>query len=176
MARRLAIAGAVLLALAGAAAAKGPVAATLCGASGCTQVSDLGPINPMWLPTALIEAPAPAPFYTLRASSPGPEGFDWSLVYVPSRRAVRFENRGPSHPAAYVTGRYWVSMSDATASSLETIAAGIEPFPASESWSPRAKAHDRSYLAWVAAVVVALAVAAWALRSARRRSAVPVTP
>jgi hypothetical protein len=173
---RVALATSVFLTLVATAAAKGPVTATLCGASGCTAVRDLEPINPLWAPTELIDAPKAAPFYTLRASSPGPEGFDWSLTYVPSRRAVRIDNRGQAHPATYVTGRYWVSLSTGMTAVLSRLTARTDPYPASPTWTPRPARPEASDLRWAAvALVAALVVAAGIAIVVRRRPAVPVT-
>ena len=158
------IVGLVLLAAAPAAEAKGK--AQVCGAGGCATVTDPGAVGPLRSTFGSAPAPAPAPFYVVRFCSP--EGcrapYEWSYVYAPSPRAMRADDMG--------SGRVRWMRGSLLSSLIADVTRGLEPFPASRSWTPAARttaartADADSALAWLVLVPAAL-VAAAALRRLR---------
>lgn len=113
-----------VLVLADSVAAKGPFAVRICGSSGCTTVKqeldgrDLGTVllvaadSPLKAPT--VGEPAPAAYYSLQL-----EGWPRSteFYYVPS---VRTLGAAP----------YWYQMFGGFVRRMETLTAGLRPWPA----------------------------------------------
>jgi hypothetical protein len=136
--RRLAAASvfAAALALATAAAAKGPSVATVCGASGCTDVRGertLWSIYGWWdAPFSHRSAPSPAPFYRFRLRG-GDGGVRLLLLYAPSRRAMRISTWSSLSGRAKV-GPYWRRVPPDAVTALEPLLVGVRPFRAPPRW------------------------------------------
>jgi hypothetical protein len=130
---------AVALALVPAAAAKEPVTGNVCGAGGCTTISEPGTVYQAlrWAGVfEVVRAPRPARFYTLTFSAPGPEGFRWPLVYVPSRRVLRVDDRQATPPEyGRPVAPYWRTLTRRQLRVLATVTRGLQPFPPSRRWS-----------------------------------------
>jgi hypothetical protein len=121
-----------LVLLTGAPAAEAKGIAQVCGAGGCATVIDPGLVGPLRSTFGPAPAPKPAPFYVVRfcsgADCRGP--IDWSYLYVPSARAMRANNigSGPIH---------WMQAS-LLSPLLAQLTKGLEPYPASATWTPAA--------------------------------------
>ena len=131
----LVVLGAFALGAPGSAAAKGPNVARVCGASGCTTLRGESAVQPLiswwYTPFSSRRAPRPAPYYSIAIRDPS--GVRWSLLYVPSRRAMRiWQNRVP--PYNQPIGPYWRDVPAAAVSGLGRVAAGLKPYAAPSAW------------------------------------------
>lgn len=168
MTRLVALIALVLLASAPVADAKQP--AQVCGAGGCTTVTDPGLVGPLRSTFGPTSAPEPAPFYVMRfcsrANCPGP--IDWSYLYVPSARAMRANHIG-SGPIRWMQASLLTSL-------LAQLTKDLEPYPASPTWTPTAPrpttpTRDEGFpSAWVvlASLAAIVALTPWRLGSLRR--------
>jgi hypothetical protein len=177
--RRSAFAILLLLALPSVASAKGPDTATVCGASSCVTTTDVDRVNAIALygGFAMRGAPKQAPFFTIDLTSSRITGVDWSLVYVPSARAVRVIRADFALPI-YRQQRstpYWVTPVSKTLATLERTTAGLEPYRPSARWEPPSGSGNGRWFAVAggAAAAVALAGALVLLRTRRRASTQP---
>jgi hypothetical protein len=139
--RVLAVLAAVIAAAATSVAnAKGPAEGRLCGSSGCVQLRGYEPVRPFlsWWdePFAERRAPRPAPFFRVVLHQAGPdarEAVTWTLVYVPSRNAMRItQSRVPPYRAG--VGPYWRPIPVTARVALRRATAGARPYPASVAW------------------------------------------
>jgi hypothetical protein len=159
----------VLLASAPAAQAK-EQPAQICGAGGCTTVTDPGDVGYLHSTFGPTRAPKPAPFYVVRfcsrADCRGPS--EWSYLYVPSARAMRANNIG-SGPVRWMQASLLSSL-------LAELTKDLEPYPASPTWTPAAPKPAKVTgdnglpIGWIAVAVPAatIAVILWRLRSRHR--------
>jgi hypothetical protein len=148
----------LVLPLAGAAAAEAKGRAQVCGASGCTTLTDpadAGNLRSTFEPT---RAPKPAPFYVVRFCSRwncrGPS--EWSYLYVPSATAMRADNFG-SGPVRWMQASVLSSL-------LTELTKDIDPYPASPTWTPVATTQARATvdsvsISWIAVAVLAATIA-----------------
>jgi len=127
--RRL-IALATLVLLAGATAAEAKGTAEVCGAGGCATVTDPGLVGPLRSTFGPAPAPTPAPFYVVRFCSTGDcrGPAEWSYLYVPSADAMRADNIG--------SGRVHWMRASLLGPLLGPLTRGLEPYPASATWTP----------------------------------------
>jgi hypothetical protein len=132
-------------------------------------VTDPGLVGPLRSTFGPAPAPKSAPFYVvdfcLRADCRGPVG--WSYVYVPSARVMRADNigAGPVH---------WMQASLLT-SLLAPLTKGLEPYPASSTWTPATRpatptGEDGFPIAWIAFAALAgvTALMLWRIGVLRR--------
>jgi|tagenome__1003787_1003787.scaffolds.fasta_scaffold18574098_1 hypothetical protein len=130
----LAVAGALAAPTAG---AKGPDAATLCGAQRCLTIHGERAVAPLlgWQSTGFSEraAPQPAPYYTLRVSDRS-AGIRWGLVYVPRRHAMRiWQNRIPPYDEG--VGVYWRTLPAAAEPAFRAVLQTLRPHAAPRRWA-----------------------------------------
>jgi hypothetical protein len=129
-----ALAGAALL-VPGSAGAKGPNFANVCGTSGCATVRGEFAVYRFmsWWNTPFSQrgAPAPAPFYKIKIRDPS--GIRWSLLYAPSRRAMRiWQNKVP--PYNQSIGPYWRSVPRAAVADMAALIRKVKPYAAQRRW------------------------------------------
>ena len=175
--RRTALAILLLLGLPSVAYAKGPDTATVCGASSCVTATDVDRVNAIaYGGFSMREAPKPAPFFTIELTSSRLSGVDWSLVYVPSARAVRVIRADFALPI-YRRQRaepYWVTPASKTLATLARATAGLDPYRPSARWEPRSGSGNGRWFAVAGGVAAVSALAGLVLLRARRRgSAAP---
>jgi hypothetical protein len=126
--------GAVALAAAQAAAAKGPDHARVCGADRCASLR--GPAARALLDwggqAALEQLPAPrrVPFFRLTLFEHNKP--TWKLVYAPSLRRVRITQLDVFPFGSLAP--YWRTVTRNGLSALARATKGLTPFPASTSW------------------------------------------
>lgn len=123
-----------LLLTATAASAKGPGRAIVCGRGACLTFTDRDVLLSQLVdnsgPFGLASAPRPAAFYTATFRFPGENSqYDWSYLYVPSRRMVRITSSGGESV-------YWRSASSPVRQAFATIAQRLRPFRAVRRWPP----------------------------------------
>lgn len=159
-----------LVLLAGAPAAQAKGTAQICGASGCTTVTDPGDVGNLRSAFGPTRAPKPAPFYVVRfcsqADCRGPS--DWTYLYVPSAKAMRADNIG-SGPVRWMQASLLSSL-------LAELTRDLEPYPASATWTPattnptKTTGDNRFPIGWIAVAVLAATIAfiLWRLGSRRR--------
>ena len=119
----------------GAAQAKGPNAASVCGASGCTTLRGESAVWPLlsWTSTPFKPraAPRPAAYYSIRVSDP--TGIKWTLLYVPSRRMMRiWQSRVP--PYSEPIGPYWRIVPRTAVPQIVRAVAHVRPYAAPKRW------------------------------------------
>ena len=119
----------------GAAQAKGPNAAAVCGASGCTRLTGESAVAPLlswtYTPFKPRAAPRPAPYYSIRVSDPS--GIKWTLLYVPSRRMMRiWQSRVP--PYSESIGPYWRVVPRPAVPQIAKAVARVRPYAAPKRW------------------------------------------
>jgi hypothetical protein len=159
------------------AAAKAPVTGEVCGQSGCQVIQDPGSLYQSLRfegAFSLVDAPRPRPFYRFVFESD--EGFRWDVVWVPSARLVRADDRkatpaiyGPAHGAAY-----WRTLPGPAVAALRAAARGVEPYPAQARWRVRAAESNGTSGTTEGAVALAIAVvllAGFVIARARRNRA-----
>jgi hypothetical protein len=175
---KLAIAAiaAAALVLPSTAVAKGAMSATVCGSSGCSEVTD--PDQLMYLAESgvPVEAPAKRSEWYRATVTVGGHGYSerFTIAIVPGLRLIR----GLDEQAGTYT---WTPVDDQAAAALEEVTAGLEPFAADSLKGTRAQppapepsgAHaDAGLPGWaLPATLLALAAAALGLGLARARHA-----
>ena len=136
--------GAVFVAASGA-SAKGPGEAVVCGRSlsvpeerACLHLDQRDEIA-AWLigsisePFHMRSRPRPAPFYTVEIRSRDHRGWNWSFVYVPSRRVIRHTTPlGMIYPRTRSV--YWRTVPTDVTRAFETLSKRLRPFPAPRRW------------------------------------------
>jgi hypothetical protein len=120
-----------------AASAKGPNAASVCGEARCVTIRGEAAVWPLlswqYAPFAERDAPAPAPFYSIRLREP--TGVRWVLLYVPERHAVRiWQSRVP--PYSQGIGPYWRTLPASGERALRRAAGRLAPYAAPAAWRP----------------------------------------
>ncbi len=128
--------------------------ATVCGASGCTDITALGWENAPIGGDETIDAPPPAPFYTATfvLGEPGhpADNNRFTLYYVPKARAIAGNGEVPGNLT-------WFPVRGAAAVRfVEQATAGQAPFAAPREW-PHAIKSPRSLLGGKPAVTTAKA-------------------
>jgi hypothetical protein len=124
--RRLLLLTALLaLAAVPAAAAKEPVRATVCGASGCKTSTDRTRLARVpWGGSDVPAAPRPAPYYRIRLKIDF--GATVKLIWVPSRSVFYRELEGNAPGwSSVVQGK----------NALAWLVRGVRPFPAPKTWA-----------------------------------------
>ena len=174
--RRTALAILLLLGLPSVAHAKGPDTATVCGSS-CVTVRDVDRVNAIALYSgfSMREAPRPAPFFTIELTSSRLSGVDWSLVYVPSARAVRVVHAEFALPI-YRQQRaepYWVTPASKTLATLARATSGLDAYRPSPRWEPPSGSGNGRWFAVVGGVAAVSALAGLLLLRTRRRGSIP---
>ena len=138
---RCLVAAAAALTLVGAATAKGPVAGNVCGTASCKAVTEPGTVYQAlrWEGTfQVVRAPRPARFYTLTFSASAPDGFRWSVLYVPARRLLRVDERAATPPEYGTPVRpYWRTLGPSQLRLLAEVTRGVTPFRAPRRWPSR---------------------------------------
>ena len=117
-----------VLALAGAAGAKGPMPDRICGASGCAQLglpASSALADALGSPFTLVDAPKPTPYHVIRLRRFGSRDA-LSSPWILARGAIRVAQPG-ERP-------YWRTLPAAATAALRRAAAGLEPYPASARW------------------------------------------
>jgi hypothetical protein len=182
--RRTAFAILLLLALPSVAHAKGPDTATVCGASSCVTATDVDRVNALALYSgfSMRAAPKPASFFTIKLthSQLTGAGADWSLVYVPSARAIRVIRADFALPI-YRQQRqdpYWVTPASKTLATLARATSGLEPYGPSARWEPPSGSGDGRWFAIAggAAAVVLAGVVLVLIRRRVSRQPAPASP
>lgn len=159
-----------LVLLAGAPAAHAKGTAQICGATGCTTVTDPGDVGNLRSTFGPTRAPRPAPFYVVRfcsqADCGGPK--DWTYLYVPSAKAMRADGMG-SGPVRWMQASLLSSL-------LAELTKDLEPTPAPPSWTlattnaTETTGDSRFPIGWIAVAVLAatIALSLWRLGARRR--------
>ena len=160
-----------LVLLAGPPAAEAKGTAQVCGAGGCTTVTDPGLVGPLRSTFGPAPAPEPAPFFVVRfcAQANCRGQIDWSYLYVPSAKVMRANNMGSG-------AVHWMEAS-LLSSLLAQLTKGVDPYPESPTWQPSTArpatpTDDGSPIAWVAsgALILIIGLIVWRLpRSQRMR-------
>lgn len=89
---KLAAAVVLALVLAPASAAKGPLHARICGASGClTTLLDARGFWPSGVQSGTMKPVGPARYLTIELTSPGSGWLDFRYRYVPAQRLLRVD-------------------------------------------------------------------------------------
>ena len=139
--KRTLIAAAAALVLAGAAGAKGPESARLCGSSGCVTVRDAATIDAITAfaaPFQLAEAPGlPAPFYTVVLRDRAP-----STPFVRLIDSHRMRRAGDVDLPSVPTGLAWIGSrllvaGVAADAALDSEFVGIDPMTRRIRWQSR---------------------------------------
>jgi hypothetical protein len=83
-------------------------------------------------PFALLPAaPSPAPYYTVTFRFPkSGRQYDWSYLYVPSRRMVRITSSGGESV-------YWRTAPQPVQQAFATIGKSMKPYRRPSRWPPR---------------------------------------
>lgn len=159
-----------LVLMAGAPAAQAKGTAQICGASGCTTVTDPGDVGNLRSTFGPTRAPEPAPFYVVRFCSQADcRGLgDWNYLYVPSAKAMRADNIGKG-PVRWMQASLLSSL-------LAELTRDLEPYPASPTWTPvtidptTVTGEDRFPVGWiaVAGLAVLISLILWRLGGRRR--------
>jgi hypothetical protein len=120
----------------GAAQAKGPNLARICGASGCSAIRGELTVSALlaWTGTGftLLDAPRPAPYYRFSLYDRGQPA--WQLVYVPARHRIRI-GQLDVYPYGSTLGPYWRSVTAEGRRALARATRGLSPFPAPRAWA-----------------------------------------
>ena len=129
---------AVLLVFAGAAAAKGPDRARVCGAKCRTITGDrqVYPLIDSWSSKRFVQAdvPRPAPYFTFSIDSTRGESGRWLLVWVPSKRLMRVTQTGVPPYQTATLGPYWRPVPPAARSRFAGAARGLRPHAPVRGW------------------------------------------
>ena len=124
------LAAAALL-VATAASAKGPSRTVVCGKSACLTLNDRDELTYQLLdqsePFSLRARPRPTPFYTVAFRFPGGERWNWSFLYVPSRRMIRVTSSGG-------LSVYWRTAPTTVIKAFQPLSAQLKPFSAPRRW------------------------------------------
>jgi hypothetical protein len=126
-------AGAVCVPAAG---AKGPDVARVCGAARCVTLRGERAVWPLlaWQydgPFALLSAPRPAAFYSIRLH--GPSGVDRTVIYLPGRHVVRLsQSRTPPYDRGI--GPYWRTLPASADASFRRAVRGLAPLRPPPDW------------------------------------------
>ena len=168
----------LLLFSSSAAYAKGPDTATICGGSSCVTATDVDRVNAIALYGGFSTraAPKPAPFFTIKLthSRLTGAGDDWSLVYVPSARAIRVVRADFALPIyrQQHANPYWVTPASKTLATLARATSGLEPYRPSARWEPPSGSGKGRWFA-IAGGAAAVALAGGLLLLVRRRASKP---
>jgi hypothetical protein len=163
---------AAALAIAPSAYGKGDMTAEVCGAARCVPVADRADLGFLHSTGGTRGSPAAAPFYVVRfrGRAVGGSSDSWSYIWVPSVRAQRANDFGHGS-VSWRSARFLAPL-------LGPMTKGLEPYPASSTWSPAARPTtqaDDFPVAPVArgALATALGVGllVWLARTRRRASA-----
>jgi hypothetical protein len=118
------------------AGAKGPNVARVCGAGRCVTLRGERVVWPLlaWEydgPFALLPAPRPAAFYSIRLHDPS--GVEWTVLYLPGRHVVRLsQSRTPPYDRG--TAAYWRTLPASADASFRRAVRGLAPLPAPAGW------------------------------------------
>jgi hypothetical protein len=132
-----------LLALASAALAttpalaKGPDRARVCGSAHCVTIRGERSVSSLFawgiVPAAARSAPRPAPYYSIRIAGGGSD-VRWTVLYVPSRHAIRIsQNRVP--PYRDTVGPYWTTLSRSDQRVFRHAVRSLRPLAAPGRWA-----------------------------------------
>ena len=165
--RSLACLGVVVasLALPAAATAKGMATVNVCGPEECVQLEDPELASRIASPQETVDPPTPAPYYRMRISFEGGDGY--STLFVPSEELI----------ATNAGGLLWYVPRTDALRSLQAAVRGLDAHAAPTAWPryiegtvPQATSRSTGRFDWSRMLVaVALVVAGAAFFVARHR-------